>query len=163
MLADMDRESAEYERLGLAVLDRIAAGEAKADPDGWVTARAITNHPTLQDLLPRLGRDADKRVGHRSAGRDVLGPRLGRRDGSVRLERRWDSHDQRFLYRWVRVVRGAVAGLRERATAVLQAVRMLGRPAVPGVGVVLSGRSRPSTRSGFSGRSDRMTTRGVCG
>lgn len=132
VIASMDREAAEYERLGVAALDRIATGKVKADADGWTTARAITSDPVLQDLLPRLGMPADKHIGHRSAGRDVLGPRVGRRDGAVRLERRWDSHAHRFLYRWVRAVRSAAASLRERAAAVLDRVRMMARPAVPG-------------------------------
>lgn len=82
VVREMDRESEAYERLGLAVLDRLG--------DGWHTARAVTSDTVTQDLLPRPDSvPADRHIGHRSAGRDVLGPRVGRRDGAVRLERRW--------------------------------------------------------------------------
>ncbi|MGW0737666.1 hypothetical protein [Streptomyces sp. NPDC002851] len=115
--AEMDTESADFERLGLAVLDRLG--------DGWHEAHKITSDPVCQDLIPRSARDADKHIGHRGLGRNVLAGRIGRTDGTVRVERRWDARMHRFLYRWVQVGAAVVRTVRQAARSAVRSARTL--------------------------------------
>ncbi|MGW2419021.1 hypothetical protein ACWC0C_07110 [Streptomyces sp. NPDC001709] len=133
VLADMDQEGADWAHLGEAAHALHATVKEKTGRE-WLTASEIVKE--CQDLIPRPGaaerpERADRRIGHRAFGL-IIKARLGRIDGGYRWERRWNSTDHKWLYRVVRVARGAAAGLRERAAAVLDAVRMAARPAVPG-------------------------------
>ncbi|MGW5817231.1 hypothetical protein [Streptomyces noursei] len=117
----MDEQAADYGRFYAAVFAKFLGRTFRA--------AEVTQDPTLQDLIPRgeEAREQERRVGHRSLGRNVLRPQAGRvyadpeSGEQYTVRERFDRHKKAHVYQVVRIARaagGALAGLASVAAAV---------------------------------------------